>query len=63
MSLLSIYTNYLNIFQGLISTLTQKLKTPRALSQATASNRHKIFTFTLPLSEGGAGGSPPPSEG
>jgi hypothetical protein len=34
---------------------THKLKIPRPLSQATTSNHHNVFTFTLPLSEGRAG--------
>jgi hypothetical protein len=35
--------------------LVQKPKIPRPLSQATASNRPNVFTFTPPLSKGRAG--------
>jgi hypothetical protein len=40
----------------------QKTKIPRALSQATASDRHNVFTFTRPLSEGRAGEAWEPSD-
>jgi hypothetical protein len=34
---------------------------PRALAQATFYNRHNVFTFTLPLSEGREGETWEPS--
>jgi hypothetical protein len=39
------------IFPNYTSTLFQKIKIPRPLSQAPASNHPNVFTSTLPLSE------------
>jgi hypothetical protein len=49
------FTNYLYKLRN--STLPQKTKIPRPLSQATASNHHNVFMSTLPLSEGRARGA------
>jgi hypothetical protein len=48
-------------FQNYNSTLIQKIKIPRPLSQVSASNRSNIFTFTLISSEGRAGETWEPS--
>jgi hypothetical protein len=37
------------------TTLIQKMKFRRPLSQATAYNRRNVFMFTLPVSEGREG--------
>jgi hypothetical protein len=43
------------------STIIQKIKIPRSLSQASASNHSNAVTFTLPLPEGQMSGAWEPS--
>jgi hypothetical protein len=56
-----VYFEFMQVFQGSIWTLIQKTKIPRALSQATASNRPNVFSFTRPLLEGREGEASEPS--
>jgi hypothetical protein len=58
----NVFTSHLNVFQGSISTLIQKIKILRPLPQATVSNHPNVFTFTLTISEGRVAEASEPSD-